>query len=373
MTTEATTTLNHTHFDQVGSLLRTAPLKAARQAYFAGEITKAQLIEVQHEEIAKLVIQETTVGLKAVTDGEFARSWWHLDFIWGLNGIEAYEQTASYKFHGAKTRTTNVRLVDKIAFNPEHPFFADFSYLQSVLPEGVEAKVTIPSPSLIPNRDGRSDGWEQFYPTWEAFLDDLAKAYHETLLHFYDLGARYIQLDDTTWAFLIARLNEHDADYAKYVKQCADIVYVVNQLLADLPADLRVSTHICRGNFKSTYLFEGGYAPIAKYLGQLNYDTFFLEFDDARSGDFEPLTEIYNNRKNILLVLGLVISKQAQLEAREDIIQRIELASQYVPLEQLALSTQCGFASTEEGNTLTDAEQWAKLKFVKSVAQEVWG
>ena len=256
-------------------------------------------------------------------------------------------------------------MTGKVAFNPEHPFFADFNYLKSLLPEGVEPKVTIPSPSLIPNRDGRSDRWPEFYGSWEEFLDDLAQAYHETLLHFYELGARYIQLDDTTWAYLIARLLDDPENHEKYVKMCEDIVYLVNKLLKDLPEDLRVSTHICRGNFKSTYLFEGSYEPVAKYLGQLNYDTFFLEYDDARSGSFAPLAEIWNQRKDVLLVLGLFTSKHPELEKYEDIKARLDEALESIPLENLALSTQCGFASTEEGNDLTEEEEWAKLAHIK--------
>ncbi|WP_190289034.1 vitamin B12 independent methionine synthase [Lactococcus kimchii] len=365
-------THTHYHFDHVGSFLRPQALKEARAAYNAGEISLEKLKEVQQAEIKNLVKNEAATGLAAVTDGEFNRSWWHLDFLWGLNGVEAYEQEDSYKFHGAKTRTTNIQLTGKVAFNPEHPFFADFEFLKSVLPDGVEPKVTIPSPSLIPNRDGRSDRWPEFYGTWEEFLDDLAQAYHETLLHFYELGARYIQLDDTTWAYLIARLLDDPANHEKYVKMSEDIVYVINKLLKDLPEDLRVSTHICRGNFKSTYLFEGSYEPVAKYLGQLNYDTFFLEYDDARSGSFAPLPEIWNQRKNVLLVLGVFTSKHPELEAISDIQERLDEATKYVPLENLALSTQCGFASTEEGNDLTEEEQWAKLSHIKAIADKIW-
>ena len=367
-----TTTHTHYHFDHVGSFLRPQALKEARTAYADGKISLEDFKKVQQEEITKLVKNEAKVGLKAVTDGEFNRSWWHLDFLWGLNGVGTYEQEDSYKFHGAKTRTTNIELTGKIAFNPEHPFFEDFKFLQSVLPEGVEPKVTIPSPSLIPNRDGRSDRWPEFYATWEGFLDDLAAAYHETLLHFYELGARYIQLDDTTWAYLIARLLDDPENHEKYVKMCEDIVYVVNRLLEGLPEDLRVSTHICRGNFKSTYLFEGSYEPVAKYLGQLNYDTFFLEYDDARSGSFAPLPEIWNNRENVLIVLGVFTSKHPELEKESDINERLAEARTFIPFENLALSTQCGFASTEEGNQLTEDEQWAKLAHIKAIADKIW-
>lgn len=364
-------TLTHYHFDHVGSFLRPAALKEARSAFANGQISKEDLKKVQQAEIAKLVVEEKNVGLPAVTDGEFNRSWWHLDFLESLLGIGTYDQHDSYKFKGAKTRGTNIELTGKVAYNPEHPFFADFEYLKSVLPEGVEPKVTIPSPSLIPNRDGRSDRWPEFYENWTDFLDDLAQAYRQTLLYFYELGARYIQLDDTTWAYLINRLIE-EPENPKYPQMCEDIVYIINQILTDLPADLCVSTHICRGNFKSTYLFEGSYEPVAKYLGQLNYDTFFLEYDDARSGSFAPLPEIWNNRQNVLLVLGIFTSKKPELEDLAGIKERLTEATKLIPLENLALSTQCGFASTEEGNDLTEEEQWAKLAYIKSVADEIW-
>lgn len=370
------TTLTKTfyHFDQVGSFLRTSILKEARKAYADGNLTKEALLEIQHAEIKKLATKQGEVGLKAITDGEFARSWWHLDFLWGLAGTERYIQDNSYKFHGAKTRTDNVRLVGKIAFNPEHPFFADFKYLQSVLPEGTEAKTTIPAPSLL-FRDGRSDRALDFYDTWDAYLDDVAQAYHDTLQRFYELGSRYVQLDDTTWGFLIARLNETANDpkgRRQYEELAEQSVYVINKALAGLPEDLRVTTHICRGNFKSTYLFEGGYAPIADYLAQLNFDEFFLEFDDARSGDFSPLTKIWAERKQVTLVLGLVTSKRPELEDANEIRTRINDAATYVPLNNLALSTQCGFASTEEGNVLTEDEEWNKLRFIKQLVDSIW-
>jgi len=363
------------HFDQVGSYLRPAALKEARAAFAAGEIDAAALLKVQQAEIHDLVVHQHEVGLKDVTDGEFGRSWWHLDFLWDLNGVERYSQEDSYKFHGEKTRTDNVRIVGKVAFNPDHPFFADFKYLQSITPEGTEPKSTIPAPTLL-FRDGRSDRALEFYDSWTDYLDDVAQAYHDTLQHFYDLGSRYVQLDDTTWAFLISKLNEFadDAEQrAPFEKLATDSVYVINKILADLPTDFKISTHICRGNFKSTYLFEGGYAPVAKYLAQLNYDTFFLEYDDARSGDFEPLSEIWAGREDVTLVLGVVTSKAPELEDVAVIKARVAEAAELVPLENLALSTQCGFSSTEEGNILTVDDQWRKLQLIHDVAAEIWG
>lgn len=372
MTATETKKLNY-RFDQVGSYLRPENLKKAREQYAQGEISYDDLLKVQHDEIKNLVDEQVKVGLSAVTDGEFNRSWWHLDFLGQLGGFEFYDQNDSYKFHGQKTRSTNVRLNGKVNANLDHPFFKDFEYLKSVTPEGVEPKQTIPSPSLIINRDHRSDLWSKYYDSWSEFLDDLAQAYHDTLQKFYDLGARYVQIDDTTWAYLIAQLNanaDNPEERGKFEKTAADDVYVINKALAGLPEDLKLATHICRGNFKSTYLFEGGYEPIAKYLGQLNYDAFFLEYDNDRSGGFEPLKEIYNNRQNVEIVLGLLTSKSADLEDVDEVVARIDEAANYVPKSNLALSTQCGFSSTEEGNILTIPDQWKKLALIKHIADE---
>lgn len=362
-------------YDVVGSLLRPANLKDARAKFAAGEITADELKTVQRTETKRVVAEQVNLGLKAVTDGEFNRSWWHLDFLWGLTGVGHYDYQQSYKFHGSKTRTDNADLVGKIAFNPDHPFFESFAYLQSLVPDGVVVKQTIPSPTML-FRDNRSDNWHQFYETWDAYLDDLAKAYHETILHFYDLGCRYLQLDDTTWAFLISKLNETADDataHQKYVGLAEDAVHVINSLLAGLPDDLTVTTHICRGNFKSTYLFSGGYDDVADYLGALHYDGLFLEYDSDRAGSFAPLKKIWNGDAGKRLVLGLITSKFPDLEDEGVVKARIADAAKQVPLANLALSTQCGFASTEEGNQLTEDQQWAKLKLVKRISDSVWG
>lgn len=362
-------------YDIVGSFLRTDALKTARQQFEAGEINKAQLTEVQHAETKKIVDKQVALGLKDVTDGEFNRSWWHLDFLWGLAGVATYDYHESYKFKGGQTRTDNVELVGKVAYNPEHPFFDSYKFLASITPEGVTPKQTIPSPTML-FRDNRSDNWSKYYDTYDEYLTDLATAYHQTIQHFYDLGARYVQLDDTTWAFLISKLHETESDavaHEKYVKMAEDSVKVINGALADLPDDLTVTTHICRGNFQSTYLFAGGYDDVASYLGQLNYDGVFLEFDDDRSGSFDSLGEIWAGDTNKRIVLGLITSKRPEIEDQDAIIARVNEAAKIVPLENLALSTQCGFASTEEGNKLTQNEQWDKLRFVIETANKIWG
>ncbi|SMS13258.1 vitamin B12 independent methionine synthase [Levilactobacillus zymae] len=373
--TTTTQTVYPYRYDVVGSLLRPAALKDARGKFSAGKIGADELAAVQHDETKRVVQEQLNLGLKAVTDGEFNRSWWHLDFLWGLTGVGHYDYKQSYKFHGSKTRTDNADLVGKIAFNPDHPFFKTFSYLQTLVPDDVLVKQTIPSPTML-FRDNRSDNWSQFYDSWDQYLDDLAKTYHETIEHFYALGCRYLQLDDTTWAFLISKLNEtadNATAHAKYVKLAEDAVRVINQLLAGLPEDLTVTTHVCRGNFKSTYLFSGSYDDVADYLGQLNYDGLFLEYDSDRAGDFTPLKRIWHNDSHKRIILGLITSKFPELEDPAAIKDRIQQASQYVPLANLGLSTQCGFASTEEGNQLTEDQQWAKLKLVKQIATDVWG
>ena len=318
------------HFDIVGSFLRPEELKQARDKFNHGDISQAELTQVENQEIEKLIHTEENLGLKAVTDGEFRRSWWHLDFLWGLTGVKKYDYHESYKFHGAKTRTDNAELAGKVAYNPEHPFFKAFEFVKEHT--NVTPKQTIPSPTLL-FRDNRSDNWPNFYNNKRAYLDDLAKAYHETIKHFYDLGCRSLE---------------------------------------NLPDDLTVATHICRGNFKSTFLFSGGYEPIAKYLAQLNYDRFFLEYDNDRAGDFAPIKTIWNNRDDVTIVLGLITSKDGQLENPAAIIQRVNEAAKLVPLSNLALSTQCGFASTEEGNILSEADQWKKIKLVVDTANKIW-
>jgi len=364
------------HYDVVGSLLRPQALKQARARFAKGLIGADELAAIQHDETKRVVQKEIDLGLKAVTDGEFNRSWWHLDFLWGLTGVGHYDYQQSYKFHGSKTRTDNADLVGQIAYNPDHPFFTTFSYLQTLVPAGVAVKQTIPSPTML-FRDNRSDNWSKFYETWDAYLDDIARAYHQTIQHFYDLGCRYLQLDDTTWAYLISRLHataDQPAEHAKVEQLARDAVRVINQLLAGLPADLTVTTHVCRGNFQSTYLFSGSYDDVADYLGQLHYDGLFLEYDSSeRDGDFTPLKRIWNGDAHKRIVLGLITSKFPELEDPQVIEARIQRAAEQVPLTNLAVSTQCGFASTEEGNHLTEDQQWAKLRLVKQVATDVWG
>jgi len=360
------------HYDVVGSFLRPNKLQHAKADLLAHKIDQANYDEILKKEIKRVVEKQAKLGLKDATDGEFGRSWWHLDFLLGLKGVKHVDRHESYKFHGEKTRTDNVELGGRLASNPDHPFFKQFAYLKSIVPKGVVAKETIPSPTLF-FRDDRSKNYELFYANWEDFLKGLAKTYAEMIQHFYDLGCRYLQFDDTTWAFLISKLNETTGEQRdKYLALAKDSVFVINKMLEKVPADMTVTTHICRGNFKSTYLFSGSYDVIAPYLSLLHYDELFLEYDDERSGDFTALKEIWNKRPNVKIILGLVTSKTPQLEDSAKLKARIDEAAQLIPLENLGLSTQCGFASTEEGNKLTEEEQWAKVELVVKTAKQIW-
>lgn len=361
--------------DLVGSLLRPQTLKDAQAALAAGDITAAEALAVQHQEIKRIVDQQVALGFKAVTDGEFSRQYWHLDFLWGLNGIDEIKHaTYEHNFKGDINAAANVTLTGKLSYNPDHPFFAAFSYLQSIVPAGVLAKQTIPSPALL-FRDHRSDNWAKYYATIADYEAAVVAAYVATIQHFYDLGCRYLQIDDTNWAFLIQNLRENEHDEAAkqpYVELAERAHRVLAAILPQLPKDLTVTSHICRGNFQSTYLFAGGYQYVADYIKDLPYAGLFLEYDNDRAGDFTPLAKLWNHDEHKRIVLGLVTSKFAELEDPAAIKARIQAATAFVPLDYLALSTQCGFASTAEGNKITEAQQWAKLKLVQEIAAEVW-
>ena len=364
----------------VGSFLRPKSLKDARRRVKEGTTTKEELREIENEEIKKLVASQKAVGVKGITDGEFRRGFWHIDFLEGLNGIEGYVPETGYnqKFHGKAAPSYNIRVVDKISFDPNHPFLDDFTFLKEVVEtDGTSvAKATIPSPTMILRQELLSnDGTskiKEVYPDLTEFYTDLSKTYQDAVQAFYDRGCRYLQFDDTNWAFLADKtkresLEVKGIDPEKVAEICT---MIINGALADRPEDLTVTTHICRGNHASSWLFSGGYEPIAKNLFATNYDGFFLEYDSDRAGDFSPMR--YWTNKKSKVVLGLVTSKFPELEESNEIKKRIEEAQQYVPLENLSISPQCGFASTEEGNRLTEEEQWKKIKLLQKVATEVW-
>ncbi len=362
-------------YDVVGSFLRTQAIKDARTQFAAGKITQQALTEVENQEIVQLVAKQKQLGLKAVTDGEFRRSYWHLDFFWGFEGVAHVLMDRGYLFHGEETRADSARLSGKIRFNG-HPFLAHYHFLKAAAGDDVLARQTIPAPAqfyaeLV--RGVNEKAVDEFYPDRELLYRDIAAAYRQAILAFYELGCRNIQLDDCTWGMLCDENFWKTMAGAGYDIQALQALYLRlnNDAIADLPADLTVTTHVCRGNYHSTWATSGGYDSIAKtLLGGENVSAYYLEYDTDRAGDFAPLKAVSDNK---MVVLGLVSSKTGVLEAKSDIIGRIREAAQYIPLERLCLSPQCGFASTEEGNILSEEQQWQKLAFIREVAAAVWG
>lgn len=366
--------------DVVGSYLRPEYLHQARRDFKAGSISREELTAIEDKAITELVEQQKAAGLQVVTDGEFRRGFWHIDFLENLNGVEGYVPEAGYnqKFHGKAAPSYNIRLVSKLSFNENHPFLAHFKFLKDIAEKDGQhtAKATIPSPTMLLRQellanDGSSK-LAEIYPNLQDFYQDLAHTYHEAIAAFYAAGCRYLQFDDTNWAFL-ADASKRDEIKAKgldaneIAQVCADII---NSALANKPADLVVTTHICRGNHASSWLFSGGYEPIAKELFSTHYDGYFLEYDNDRAGDFSPLR--YWAKNDSRIVLGLVTSKFPELEDKNLVKARIQEATEYVPLENLCLSPQCGFASTEEGNKLTVDDQWAKIRLINEIVADVW-
>lgn len=355
--------------DHVGSLLRPETLHKARADFKQGNISAEDLREVETNEIKYAVEKQIEVGLEVVTDGEFRRTWWHFDFLEHLNGIEGYVTEKGYTFDGVETERYHIRNIGKISFNPNHPFIKDFIELKEIVGDRAVPKQTIPSPNQLFENGIRN---REIYPDIEEYAKDIAKAYEDAIKAFYDAGVRYLQLDDVHIAGLSSD-NYHSNKSDEYTsEQLIDLaVRVVNLALEDKPEDLIVTTHLCRGNYQSTYAFEGSYDRIAPTLfAKEQVDGFFLEYDDERSGDFNPLAHIPNGGAQV--VLGVVTSKHGELEDKEVIKARIKEATKYVPLEQLCLSPQCGFSSTHHGNKLTEEQQWEKLKFIVEVAKEIW-
>jgi 5-methyltetrahydropteroyltriglutamate--homocysteine methyltransferase len=356
--------------DHVGSLLRTAPLKEARAKRQTGAITAEALRAVEDQEIERIVRRQEEIGLRLATDGEFRRSWWHFDFLKGLDGVEGYTTEHGIQFHGVQTRAEGVRVTGKIDFSG-HPMLDHFRFLKGRA--RVTPKMTIPSPSVLHFRGGRDGISRQAYPDLDAFFDDLANAYRKAVRAFADAGCRYLQLDDTVWAYLCSQEQRAQARQRGDDPEKLPAIYarMINYAIEGRPADMAITTHVCRGNFRSTWISEGGYEPVAETLfGSVNVDGYFLEYDTERAGGFEPLRFLPKGNK--VVVLGLVTSKSGTLERKDDIKRRIEEAQRFVALDQLCLSPQCGFASTEEGNVLAEEEQWAKLRMIVELAQEAW-
>ncbi|MGJ0191992.1 cobalamin-independent methionine synthase II family protein [Pantoea sp. RRHST58] len=357
--------------DTVGSFLRPAAIKNAREQYAAGQIDKAALTRIEDDAIRDVVSKQIANGLQVVTDGEFRRAWWHFDFFGGLEGVELFEAEQGIQFNGVQTKAHGVRVVGKLGFR-DHPMLEHFRFLQSVAGDAVP-KMTIPSPSVLHFRGGRKVIDETVYPDLADYFDDLAETYKTAIKAFYDAGCRYLQLDDTVWAYLCSedqkrQIRERGDDPEQLAQTYAR---VLNKALEGKPADLTVGLHVCRGNFRSTWISEGGYEPVAEILfGGVNIDAFFLEYDNERSGGFEPLRFIRPGHQKV--VLGLVTTKNGELEDPAQVKARLQEAAKFVSLDQICLSPQCGFASTEEGNSLSEEQQWAKIRLVVDIAGQVW-
>ena len=363
-------------YDYVGSFLRPARLKEARRAYEAGTLDQAGLTAVEDDCIRELVAKIKALGYHVITDGEFRRSTWHLDFMWGFEGIEHRKTVeGNTTFNAEAAMIDDTYMVGKISVK-NHPFVEHFKFVKALEDENTVAKQTIPSPgqfyAYFTGAELLGDTLA-IYGTEEAFAEDVIKAYGEFVQEIYAAGCRNLQLDDCVWGGMVnpklaeALTGRKGKALEKYK---ALILKLNNEVIAQAPADLTVNTHVCRGNYHSTYFSSGAYDGVADLLfGEENANAFYLEYDDERSGGFAPLAKVSGEKK---VVLGLVTTKTPALEDKEKVIARIHEAAKYIPLNRLYLSPQCGFASCEIGNKLTEEEQWAKLRLVKEIAEEVW-
>ncbi|KAB1663756.1 5-methyltetrahydropteroyltriglutamate--homocysteine S-methyltransferase [Pseudoclavibacter sp. CFCC 13611] len=358
--------------DQVGSLLRPPAVHEARDRFARGEIDAAALRAVEDEQIARVIAKQEEVGLQAVTDGEFRRAFWHFDFFGGLNGVEIVEEDSGMAFHGTAPKPHAVHITGKVSFPDDHPMLEHFRFVRDHTT--VTAKQCIPAPTVMHFRLAPESIDHSVYPDRASLFADLAQTWRDAVRAFHAAGCRYLQFDDTAWAYLcsdleLERARERGLDTENIAQAYADLL---NDIVRDRPDDMTITTHVCRGNFRSTWISSGGYEPVAPYLlGQVDYDGFFLEYDSDRAGGFEPLRFLPHDGRRV--VLGLVTSKSGDLEPADAVRARIREAAEFAPLDQLALSPQCGFASTEEGNVLTEEQQWAKLREITKIADEVWG
>ncbi|MGA8652934.1 MAG: 5-methyltetrahydropteroyltriglutamate--homocysteine S-methyltransferase [Xanthobacteraceae bacterium] len=356
--------------DHVGSLLRPAALKAARERHAKGEITAAALRGVEDREIEAVIKKQEAVGLQSITDGEFRRSWWHLDFLWGLDGVERHVMDSGIAFAAVTTRNEGTRVTGKLGFSG-HPMLEHFKFLKAHTQR--TPKMTIPAPSAIYGRPMLTPIDKAIYPTLDEFFHDLGQAYKKAVRAFADAGCRYLQLDEVFIAMLC------DPKYRQQMKDRGDdpdylataYADLINAAVSDVPPDMTVTMHLCRGNYKSTFMGAGGYDAMQEILfDRIKVHGYFMEYDTARAGGFEPLKYLHADR---IAVLGLVTTKTGALESKDAVKRRIEEAAKFTDLDQLCLSPQCGFASTEEGNILAEDEQWAKLRMIVEVAADVWG
>lgn len=361
--------------DHVGSFLRTEAIKNARKAYANNELTAKELRQVEDAEIEKLVKKQIDLGIKAITDGEFRRSWFMHDFFWGLEGVSFEAVEKGYDFVGQTTRAESFKITGEIAFG-NHEMVEDFKFLADVVEkygDGTQfAKYTIPAPTMFFQRV-ISDAEKAVYPNVEALAEALIKVYQDAIQSFYDAGCRYLQFDECVLSALddpkLANIMENFTGL-KLEDTTELFVKVIKESLKNKPEDMIVATHMCKGNYKSAYLYASGYETVSQYFDELGYDVYLLEYDDERSGSFKPLENIKN--KDTKVVLGVVTSKTPELEDGNAMEQRVKEAAKHFPLERLLISPQCGFASTEEGNSLTEEEQWDKMKHIINLSNNIW-
>ena len=361
-------------YDFVGSFLRPQEVKQAKADYSEGKITKEECDAIVDKAVTEVVAKQKELGFHIITDGEFRRTYWHLDFMWGFEGV-GHEQTgAGVQFNAEMAAVEDTYLTGKVKAKA-HPFVEGFKFLKQFEDENTVAKYTIPAPAqmfqqmIVP---ANFENTRKYYATNEELIQDIGKAYQEVITQFYEAGCRNLQLDDCTWGAIVG-----DAAKLRYRALGVDIEEVKAQLLKvnnlaleGKPEDMIITSHICRGNYHSTFFTSGPYDSVADYVfAQENVDALLLEYDDERSGGFAPLAKVSPDKK---VVLGLITTKKPELEDKEKVIARIHQAAKYIPLDRLCLSPQCGFASCEIGNKLTEEQQWAKLKLVKEIAEEVW-
>lgn len=360
-------------FDYVGSFLRPDYLKKARADFEKRNITKEELTEIENKAITDLVKKQKELGYKVITDGEFRRATWHLDFMWGFNGVAHKKTEKGVAFHGEPALIDDTWLTGKISVD-SHPFVEHYKFVKALEDENTVAKQTIPAPAqffqqmIIP---ANIEATRKFYATDDELITDIANGYKKVINDLYNAGCRNIQFDDCTWGVLVAEGSVIRYGKENNLEDIKEKLLKVNNLAIEgKPDDLTITTHICRGNYHSAYFSSGAYDSVAEPLfGRENVDAYYLEFDDERSGGFEPLKYVSGNKK---VVLGLITTKSPKLEDKQTVIERIHEASKYIPLDRLYLSPQCGFASCEIGNKLTEEQQWAKLALVKEIAEEVW-
>jgi 5-methyltetrahydropteroyltriglutamate--homocysteine methyltransferase len=357
--------------DHVGSLLRSAGLREARSKHERGEIGRDGLTAIEDEEIVKLIRRQEEIGLKSVTDGEYRRASWQTDFLLALDGVESYQGERKFRFQGPQPRPILLRLKGRLGAFVGHPMIAHFAFLAAHT--RATPKVTIPSPSTLHFRYGREAVPAAIYPEMADFYRDLGLVYRKVVGAFAEAGCRYLQLDEVNLAYLCDPALRDQVRGRGDDPTALPLVYadMINAAIAGAPPDMTVTMHLCRGNFRSSFVASGGYEPIAEMLfNTINVHGYFMEYDSVRAGGFEPLRFV---PKGKTVVLGLVTTKTGALERRDEVMRRIEEAAKFVDIDQLCLSPQCGFASTEEGNTLAEDEQWAKLAMIVKIAEEVWG